>query len=164
MKLLVMSDSHGKIENMLYAVKNTEHDAIVHLGDYVKDVQALKREVPDCVIYSVTGNGDSLGSAEREIFMTLDGVKILITHGHDYDVKNGLHLLQIRAKELEADLVLYGHTHQSSIINDFGRWFMNPGQMQMHLYFMPATYGIVTIENGLAACTLAHHPTLGKQK
>ena len=32
-RILVLSDSHGNVNNMIYAVKETDPDMIIHLGD-----------------------------------------------------------------------------------------------------------------------------------
>ena len=45
-RVLVLSDSHGNVGNMIRAVKREEPDIILHLGDCVVDADALRREFP----------------------------------------------------------------------------------------------------------------------
>ena len=40
-RVLVLSDSHGNVGNMIRAVKREEPDMILHLGDCVVDADAL---------------------------------------------------------------------------------------------------------------------------
>ena len=44
-RVLVLSDSHGNVGNMIRAVKREEPDMILHLGDCVVDADALRREI-----------------------------------------------------------------------------------------------------------------------
>ena len=152
MKLLVMSDSHRNIDNMLCAAEHTSPDAIIHLGDHISDAMKLRAQLPDTTFYMVMGNCDYGAFGENEYFLTLESVKILITHGHMYGVKSGDAALIERARNLGADIVLFGHTHRAVVRNEFGIWFMCPGQMERHDRFFTASYGIVTIEGNSFEC------------
>ena len=158
MKLLVMSDSHKNLSFMQYALANTEHDAIIHLGDHIGDAKKLSQEHPDTSFYMVMGNCDYQKEGENELFITLEDKNILITHGHLYDVKNGFTRLVERSRILRADLVLYGHTHKASLRYEYDCRFMCPGQIQRNDIIGKASYGIVTIENGQIGCELMDIP------
>ena len=108
MKLLVLSDSHRHIDRMRYATEQTNPDVILHLGDNISDVQELRRQFPDITFYMVKGNGDFQAHGETELLITLDGVKIYMTHGHIYRVKNGLYSFTEASRIKGADLALYG--------------------------------------------------------
>jgi len=86
--------------------------------------------------------------------LTFDGVKIYMTHGHTYGVKNGLHAFIDGARKKGADLALYGHTHQPMIRQTPGMWIMNPGQMERHDSGRAASYGIVTVADGKFDCEI----------
>ena len=163
MKLLVMSDSHRNIDPMHYAAEQTNPDAIVHLGDHIGDAQKLRQRLPDTVFHMVAGNCD-LYAGENELFLTLEGVKILVTHGHKYGVKSGLGILLQRALSLEADLVLYGHTHQASVRHERGLWLMCPGQMERHDKFHSASYGIAIIAGGSIDCGIVALPVTAQNR
>ena len=150
MKLLVISDSHGKVDRMHLAAEQTKPDAILHLGDCLADALELQRRFPGIQFYMVKGNNDWQPVGENELLLTLEGVTIYMTHGHHYRVKNELHTLAERARQSSADLALFGHTHQSLIRQEPGVWLMNPGQMLRH----PATYGVVTVEKGRFYCEI----------
>ena len=53
MKVAVFSDTHGVTIPMVNAVKEAAPDALVHLGDYERDAEALLREFPDIPLYRV---------------------------------------------------------------------------------------------------------------
>ena len=57
-RVLVLSDSHGNVGNMIRAVKREEPDMILHLGDCVVDADALRREFPHITMVNVPGNCD----------------------------------------------------------------------------------------------------------
>ncbi len=122
--MIVISDSHGNVsalEGLSQIMKYSDY--IVHLGDYQRDIKLFSRDYGDR-IYSVKGNCD-LGHDEQVI--EVEDVKVLLTHGNAYGVKSGLTNLSLRAKELNVDLVLYGHTHLANIEVSDGITYVNPG-------------------------------------
>ena len=160
LKLLVMSDSHQNIERMRYAARQTSPDAILHLGDHISDAQKLSRQLPNSVIYMVKGNCDFQTKGQDELFLIQGNVKILMTHGHTYGVKRGLADLIERARQLGADLALYGHTHRAALRQENGLWLMCPGQMERHDDGLMASYGVVAIEDGSFVCGIEMLPRL----
>ena len=42
MRILVLSDSHGNVDNMARAVELTAPDRVLHLGDCQRDLTALR--------------------------------------------------------------------------------------------------------------------------
>ena len=46
MKLLLLSDSHGCLANLLDAVDREEPDAVFHLGDLCEDAEYLAAAYP----------------------------------------------------------------------------------------------------------------------
>ena len=39
MKYLILSDSHGNIKNLEFAIKNSHYDKVLFLGDGLKDLK-----------------------------------------------------------------------------------------------------------------------------
>lgn len=115
MELLIFSDSHGRTEGMHWAIEHQVRrpDAVCFLGDGIRDAESLEYTVPRW--YTVRGNCDwgILGAAYTEdLVISLEGHRILLTHGHAYGVKEGCGRLLSHAVEIGADIVLYGHTHE----------------------------------------------------
>lgn len=129
MLIAVVSDTHGEDYNIKKILPKIERaEVLIHLGDYIRDIFEIERAFKGRII-GVRGNCDFGVNTESELLEILGGKKIFITHGHRYEVKYGIHRLQYRAEEVEADIVLYGHTHISSIEYERGIWFINPGSV-----------------------------------
>jgi len=141
---------------MELAVEQELPDAIIHLGDNLIDAKELQTQFPDTVIYTVPGNCDTVFLPKKEIILPLEGVTMLLTHGHVYHVKSGLSMLTHYAVSIGANLVLYGHTHRALITVEQGITLMNPGQLSRHDEEQKASYGIVEIENGKFTCGIVY--------
>ena len=143
MKVLIFSDSHRSFNPMMKAVE-TEGDAdrLIHAGDVHSDVEDLLIMYPHMPIAFVKGNNDPfLHDVPTDRFFTLDGVKIFLTHGHNYGVKYSLSKLYQKANELGADICIFGHTH-SAHNEKIGNIIMfNPGAAHK-------SYGILEITAG----------------
>ncbi|QAT42538.1 metallophosphoesterase family protein [Aminipila luticellarii] len=87
MKFFVISDTHGELDKVYEIYKTlTGIDAIIHLGDFVKDAEELKKTLGIDVI-SVKGNMDnSFSTAAFKIVDTECG-KLYLAHGHMENVK-----------------------------------------------------------------------------
>ena len=130
MRILVLSDSHSGLSFMRYAVQRTKPDAIIHLGDYFDDGEALRETFGHITIHQVGGNCDRHRSYEirpETLCYALGGVKILMVHGHNQHVKSGLGGLLSLARSSGAQVALYGHTHVVDCHEEDGILVLNPG-------------------------------------
>lgn len=129
MRIAVISDTHRHSYELNQVLRLTQDtDMIIHLGDNVEDVEILKNGYKGKII-NVRGNCDIISFVSSERLEEIEGMKILITHGHKYNVKNDLLRLKYRAKELGANIVLFGHTHEAMELYEEGIWFINPGSL-----------------------------------
>ena len=145
MKILVLSDSHGNISNMIQAVERETPAMILHLGDCWRDAEKLHEQFPAIPLEQVPGNCDFRSTEPNEQLLMLSGMKALICHGHTYGVKQSLLSAGYRAEELDLDLFLFGHTHRPFVDMRGKTLFLNPGSIgDYHHPF----YGIITLENG----------------
>ena len=118
MTLLILSDSHGRPDRITEAIRRVKPDGILFAGDGLRDLTYC--DLP-CPLWAVKGNCDWMtsplilgGSAftpEDEEFITVDGIRILLTHGHKYGVKGGLGTAVSYAVRRDADVLVFGHTH-----------------------------------------------------
>jgi len=128
MKILVVSDTHGNFTHALQAHSLTEPvDSIIHLGDGVEDANLLRGLHLDVI--NVSGNCDLDATVPREIQLECEGKRILLVHGDAYRVKEGFEGLKQRAAEVNADIVLFGHSHRASCFTTSGILFLNPGTL-----------------------------------
>lgn len=157
MHIVVISDSHGKRSNIEEAIKRQidKPAAIIFLGDGLRDM--IYAEIGDIPLYCVKGNCDfglfSDGDIPSEQIIYLGGKRIFITHGHHYGVKSTLTPLISEAASRDADIVLFGHTHEAcegtvGIENSLGLkiekpiCIMNPGSIGAY----PYQFGVITID------------------
>lgn len=146
MKVLVLSDSHGNVANMIQAVEREAPRMILHLGDCWRDGERLHDRFPELPFEQVYGNCDFLrGTRETEKLLYLGEKRVLMCHGHTYGVKQSLLAAGLAAEEKNVDLFLFGHTHKPLVDMRGKTLFLNPGSIGD--YARPA-YGVVTLENG----------------
>lgn len=146
MKMLIFSDSHGNINNMVKAIENNKGavQGVIHLGDYTRDVIKLKEKYKDLHFEFVKGNNDWAETCLSENIINVNERKIFITHGHLYDVKRGYNKIAEKGKLLNVDAVLFGHTHvpfEQSIDNMV---ILNPGTIGYSTYNNSFTYCLAT--------------------
>ena len=145
-KILLLSDSHGNIENMITAVEQSKPDMIFHMGDCWSDSEALKRHYPDIPMKRVIGNCDWWNKGPEELIVEVEGFRILICHGHAYNVKASLLSLEMTTLEKEADIVVFGHTHRVFYDQNNGIAMFNPGSIAEPFPGIPPSYGILTLD------------------
>ncbi len=120
MKILVISDSHGRPDRIAEAVnlhKNTL-DCIIHLGDGLYDTKLCSAYLEGVPLITVSGNHEdatrvfvSGEGAPSELMLNLEGYKLLLMHGHRFGVKAGYERAAAYAHSRGASLLLFGHTH-----------------------------------------------------
>ena len=124
----VFADTHGNTARMLEAVRSLKPDALIHLGDYARDAEALRESFPELPLYVVRGNCDVVSSAPDTAVAELGGVRVFLAHGHQYGVDWGrLDSLVYAAMERKARVALYGHTHEANVEEIAAVQLMNPG-------------------------------------
>ena len=101
-RILVLSDSHGNVNNMVTAVSRLHPDMIIHLGDCWADAEQLHRKFPMTIMEQVPGNCDCRQDILERILL-IEGKKILICHGHTFNVKAGYLNLEYAAEERKVD-------------------------------------------------------------
>lgn len=151
MKVLVFSDSHGQIRGMEQAIRTHERDtdAVLFLGDGVREAEILFQRFPQIMHCTVLGNNDIGCNGVQECTLNLQGVRTLCVHGHKYGVKSGRGRLYQAAVEKGARLVLFGHTHEAEEFTIDGIRFFNPGSVGCGI---KQTYGVLYIENENIVC------------
>lgn len=151
-KILVVSDSHGNTANLRKAIevfgpRGEQLELLIHLGDIQGEVESIERLV-DCPVEAVSGNCDFIPQLPGTKIITIEGQKVLLTHGHRYGCKAGTEQMKELARANGAGLVLYGHTHIPMIDEHSGIKAMNPGSIsQPRQEGHRPTYLVITIED-----------------
>lgn len=128
MNVLVVSDTHGRIEPVVrYMLQNERlFEKVFHLGDHYKDALAIASATGREVI-GIKGNCDPYADVSEDKIIEIEGKKIMITHGHLYGVKYSLLRLHLHALESGLDMICFGHTHVATQAFEDGVMLFNPG-------------------------------------
>ncbi len=128
MNILIVSDTHRKLDNLELAIQQEHPDKIIHLGDGEGDEDIIAA-IADCPIEIVSGNCDFYSDLPREVVLSVGSHRALLTHGHYYQANFGVERLVEAAIEKGADLVMYGHTHCPLMEEHHGVRVINPGSI-----------------------------------
>ncbi len=158
MPYLIFSDTHGASRNMIEVIKRckSDTDGVIFLGDVCSDTELVRERFPDIPIYAVAGNCDLpskyLTPEYAERMLEINGMRILMLHGHTRSVKFHLGELEAYARRAAADVVLFGHTHERccKYTNVGGKplYIFNPGSAGLPKDGLPPAFGVLNIENG----------------
>ena len=141
MKILVFSDSHLSLENILNMVEIERPQAIICAGDHSKDAEELSYIEDKIRYYIVRGNCDHFDTKYRDILQfELEKKRIYLTHGHLHGVKMTLEKLKNDTNESKEDIVIFGHTHIPYHEIYEGTHYFNPGAAS------DGNYGILELE------------------
>lgn len=129
MKVLVVSDTHGRHTNLDRILGEVgEIDMFVHLGD-VEDGDVYIDVVVECEKHIVGGNNDYFSSLPREEEFYIGTHKVYITHGHQYSVSYETESIKRAGLERGVDIVMFGHTHKPFLEVGEDITLLNPGSV-----------------------------------
>ena len=131
MKILVVSDTHRKDDNLQFVIeKEKPIDMLIHLGDAEGSEQWIPEWAGEgCKMAMVLGNNDFFSRLERELELEIGPYRALLTHGHYYGVSMGPEGLAEEAKSRGCDIAMYGHTHRPFLDRIDGVTVLNPGSL-----------------------------------
>lgn len=152
-RIVVVSDIHGYYQGLVDLVKKIQPlDLLIHAGDGAREVQRLSSGFPALMLRAVIGNcdlftygGEQSNLFPQESFFTLQGWNVFLTHGHTHGVKTGLNRISARARQLGADLVIFGHTHLPLYERDEDLIFFNPGSLSLARCYGRPSYGLLEL-------------------
>ena len=150
MRVLIVSDTHNKDENLLNILKvDKDFDFMVHLGDIGK-LEDYIEEVTGLACFAVRGNNDWRSLLPSESIIMLGRHRTFITHGHGFGVYSSTERLREYAEGLGCDIVMYGHTHIPELKKYRGMTVVNPGSLTSPRGgYMKPSYMVATINEDL---------------
>lgn len=162
MRLLVVSDTHGRVQTAMNIYKMEQRkapiDKIVHLGDLVTDAKALETRLGAEVIF-VQGNCDGGEACEDYKVLDTEYGRLLLCHGHVENVKFSTLSLLYKAEEMGCCAAFFGHTHAPCFREVDGMYLLNPGSLTLPRGGGAGSYAIVeTSEKSLRAWILYEPP------
>ncbi|MDO4267589.1 MAG: metallophosphoesterase [Eubacteriales bacterium] len=131
MKILIVSDTHRRDGNLQWVMKEeAPFDVLIHLGDAEGSEYLIEEWAGrDCRLEMVMGNNDFFSELEREKEIELGPHRILLTHGHYYNVSLGVEWLRQEAIERGCDIAMFGHTHRPFLECGSQVTLLNPGSL-----------------------------------
>lgn len=147
MRILVVSDSHGDVFGLRLAIQAQPNARMmIHLGDGEHDMDAVSHLLKGMKVLQVRGNTDFGAFSPKACVETVEGKRFYCTHGDRENVKGGTDELEKVARDKEADIVLFGHTHVPKNEYDDGLYLFNPGSVR------EGSYGVVDITKAGIVC------------
>lgn len=129
MKILIVSDNHGRTGNLERVIKNQgKLDYVIHAGDTMGSEDYIEA-ILDCPLVIVGGNNDYFSGLPSEATVNLGKYKVWVTHGHGYGIYRGTERIEEAMADRGADIAVVGHTHVPMIKYCGGRTIVNPGSI-----------------------------------
>lgn len=138
MRIGLVSDTHGELENLREALRQLTQvhkvEKIVHLGDEWEDSEVFKEllGIDVLVIPGVYASQYLDPAIPNRVIGSFEGWQVIFTHtpdAHAKDLPGDLDPKELAAAQ-KIDVVAYGHTHIPAIeIKDYVLW-VNPGHMK----------------------------------
>lgn len=155
-QILVIADTHVRAfqelhEGIQKAVRGA--DWVVHCGDFTSAgvLEELRHLTPHFV--GVFGNADPSGvrhQISHQVIFELEGRKIVAIHpswgGHPDGLEG-----ELASRFPDADVILFGHTHEPCNLKLKDTLLLNPGQGYAS-FMVPASMAVLTVsQNELSA-------------
>ena len=134
MKVLVVSDSHGRHDLLRKAIgQEAPIDMLIHAGDVEGNLEKILGPKREYKIYAVAGNMDH---------------KVFLTHGHHYGVSWTVANLRDAAEDCGAEVAIFGHTHRPFLEEQNDILLLNPGSVaKPRQVGYKKTYAVITIDD-----------------
>ena len=138
------TDGHGLTGRALDAAR--EASAVIHAGDFGSEA-TYEAFLEECFrVYGVYGNVDGPALVERlpeRRTVEVESVRFAVRHRPD----GGLPSLSLYGRSVDADVVVYGHTHRTSLTATDDLLVVNPGSHTQPRGYRPG-FVTLTVENG----------------
>jgi putative phosphoesterase len=119
MKLGVVSDSHGDIDDLIACylfIEGQKCDYFVHLGDDISDLAFLEKSALNIIAVPGTRDEGYLHDHIRTAAISAYQKQITFTHVKENAPKS-------------SDIIFYGHSHVPSFYPEGARLYINPGHI-----------------------------------
>ena len=145
----LISDTHGLMRaEALAALADVE--MILHAGD-VGSFAVLRELQGIAPVHAVVGNTDDpILGLPPQVHLTLDGLKIHMSHGHE----TGSPTPDSLVKRYSADVIIYGHTHKPLITTRGRTLVINPGAAGPRRFHLQPSVGLLRIKSGVATAEI----------
>ena len=141
----LIADTHGLLRPEVAPIF-AGVDLILHAGDVggVDLLRQLREIAPTDAVY---GNVDDASdpTLRQSRRVTLDGVTIHVSHGHEL----GSPTPELALARYDADAVVFGHTHRAVVVRaPRGRLAVNPGAAGPRRFNLRPSVALLTVSDG----------------
>jgi putative phosphoesterase len=139
-KIGIISDTHGMLRPEIAAVF-AGVERIIHAGDIgaLLVMLELNKIAPVTAVYGNTDKALWCRDLPASAVVTVGDVNLYVLHNLDE--------LDIDPEAAGFAAVIYGHSHQQIQETHGGVLYFNPGSAGQRRYCLPASVGVITIEN-----------------
>ena len=136
MRIAVISDTHGLLRPEVIEIIKTS-DVVIHGGDIggvriLDELRAIGKP-----LFAVRGNNDGGLDLPDSLTFELNGINFFLVHNKKDIPKN-----------VEADIIIFGHSHKYFEETINGRLWLNPGSCGKRRFNLPVTMAVLDIDNG----------------
>lgn len=144
MRLLIISDNHGSMDEFYHLMKQQiNYDTVIHLGDGGIRKWEYEKYMPQCMPFiCIKGNNDYGMDFPDRFCAKLGEYQVAAIHGDRLQVKTTLEPLERWGRKEQAALVCYGHTHKADIQVRDNMLLLNPGSLSGRHSVTGQTYAI----------------------
>jgi putative phosphoesterase len=151
----LISDTHGLLRPEVHAIF-AGVDRILHAGDVggAEVLASLRTIAPvDAVFGNVDDDADP--RLRESLALTLDGVTIHVSHGHEL----GQPTPELALSRYDAQVVVFGHTHRALVVRaPRGRMAINPGAAGPRRFKLEPSVALLTLDAGRADVDIVSIP------
>jgi putative phosphoesterase len=148
MKVLVISDSHGRHDLLRKAIgQEAPIDLLIHAGDVEGDLDKILGPAREYDVKVVAGNMDRSADMKMSQVFALGGHKVFLTHGHYFGVSYTKRELREKAAQCGCDIAIFGHTHTPFMEVQDDILMLNPGSVSKpRQQGLKKTYAVLTLD------------------
>lgn len=129
MKVLIVSDTHRQNGNFCKVLDVVQDiDLLVHLGD-AEGSENYFASILKCPMEIVAGNNDFFSRLPKEKIINIGKYRVLLTHGHYYNVSITFDRIANEAEYRGVDIVMFGHIHRPVLERCGNIILVNPGSL-----------------------------------
>jgi len=140
----LISDTHGLVRPQIARVFDGV-SRILHAGDVggAAVLRALEAIAPVDAVFGNVDDADDPALA-RERVVTIEGVTIHVSHGHEL----GRPTPELVLARYAGDVVMFGHTHRAVLARTNDRIAVNPGAAGPRRFDIQPSVALLTIDGG----------------
>jgi len=150
----LISDTHGLVRPQIARVFDGV-SRILHAGDVggAAVLRALEAIAPVDAVFGNVDDADDPALA-RERVVTIEGVTIHVSHGHEL----GGPTPELVLARYAGDVVMFGHTHRAILARTNDRIAVNPGAAGPRRFDIQPSVALLTIDGGTPSVRIISLP------